>query len=188
MTARETPAGEEWRGKVGKLSEEELDTFLAGGNVARLGCLDPSGWPYVVPTWYQWADGGFYIIPRARSAWAQYMADDGRVSAVVMMEFALAAYTGAALALIPPGGAEAAVEDKVLPASLMENTAEMLNVLAAPLGDASGRHQRLETTYGPHDDVPSGVKPQAAMLGLRVDMVIEVGGYGSGRLAVVVAV
>ena len=80
MTARETPAGEEWRGKVGKLSEEELDEFLAGGNVARLGCLDPSGWPYVVPTWYQWADGGFYIIPRARSAWAKYMADDGRVS------------------------------------------------------------------------------------------------------------
>src|ERR671921_151502 len=80
MTARETPAGEEWRGKVGKLSEEELDTFLAGGNVARLGCLDASGWPYVVPTWYQWADGGFYIIPRARSAWAKYMADDGRVS------------------------------------------------------------------------------------------------------------
>ncbi len=80
MTARETPAGEEWRGKVGKLNEEELDTFLAGGNVARLGCLDASGWPYVVPTWYQWSDGGFYIIPRARSAWAKYMADDGRVS------------------------------------------------------------------------------------------------------------
>ena len=41
-------------------------------------CIE--GWPYVVPTWYQWADGGFYIIPRARSAWARYMADDGRVS------------------------------------------------------------------------------------------------------------
>ena len=40
MTARETPAGEEWRGNVGKLSEEELDTFLAGGNVARLGYMD----------------------------------------------------------------------------------------------------------------------------------------------------
>jgi hypothetical protein len=83
MTARETPAGEEWRGKVGKLSEAELDEFLAKGNVARLGCLDPSGWPYVVPTWYQWADGGFYIIPRARSAWAKYMAGDGRVSLAI---------------------------------------------------------------------------------------------------------
>jgi nitroimidazol reductase NimA-like FMN-containing flavoprotein (pyridoxamine 5'-phosphate oxidase superfamily) len=80
MTDREAPAGEEWRGKVGKLKPEELDAFLAEGNVARLGCLDDEGWPYVVPTWYQWADGGFYIIPRARSKWAKFMADDGRVS------------------------------------------------------------------------------------------------------------
>lgn len=83
MTATETRAGEEWRGKVGKLTEEELDDFLARGNVARLACLDGSGWPYVVPTWYQWADGGFYIIPRARSAWAKYMADDNRVALAI---------------------------------------------------------------------------------------------------------
>jgi hypothetical protein len=80
VTARETPAGEAWRGKVGKLSEKDLDAFLARGNVARLGCLDESGWPYVVATWYQWADGGFYIIPRARSVWATYMKNDGRVA------------------------------------------------------------------------------------------------------------
>ena len=70
--ASETANAEAWRGKVGKLTEEELDAFLAGGHVARLGVLDGSGWPYVVPTWYQWADGGFYIIPRARSKWAQF--------------------------------------------------------------------------------------------------------------------
>lgn len=83
MTARESPAGEEWRGKVGKLSQEELDAFLAKGNVARLACLDEHGWPYVAPTWYQWADGGFYIIPRARSAWAKHMQNDPRVSLAI---------------------------------------------------------------------------------------------------------
>ena len=31
--------------------------------------------PMSFPTWYQWADGGYYIIPRARSAWAKYMAE-----------------------------------------------------------------------------------------------------------------
>ena len=79
-TGNVTANAESWRGKVGKLTEEELDDFLAGGHVARLGVLDENGWPYVVPTWYQWADGGFYIIPRARSKWAQYMANDNRVS------------------------------------------------------------------------------------------------------------
>ncbi|MCA9880855.1 MAG: pyridoxamine 5'-phosphate oxidase family protein [Thermomicrobiales bacterium] len=76
----ETTNAEAWRGKVGKLTAEELDAFLAGGHVARLGVLDEIGWPYVVPTWYQWADGGFYIIPRARSKWARFMANDHRVS------------------------------------------------------------------------------------------------------------
>jgi nitroimidazol reductase NimA-like FMN-containing flavoprotein (pyridoxamine 5'-phosphate oxidase superfamily) len=83
MTAKETPAGREWRGKGGKLNDQELGEFLAEGNVARLACLDESGWPYVVPTWFHYADGGYYIIPRARSAWAKYMANDGRVSMTI---------------------------------------------------------------------------------------------------------
>ena len=83
MAASEKKTGEEWRGKVGKLSQDELEAFLAQGNVARLACLDESGWPYVAPTWYQYADSGFYIIPRARSAWAKYMANDGRVALAI---------------------------------------------------------------------------------------------------------
>jgi nitroimidazol reductase NimA-like FMN-containing flavoprotein (pyridoxamine 5'-phosphate oxidase superfamily) len=79
MSTAEAPTGREWRGKGGKLSDEELASFLAEGNVARLACLDDSGWPYVVPTWYQFQDGGLYIIPRARAVWARYMAADGRV-------------------------------------------------------------------------------------------------------------
>lgn len=70
---------EEWRGKVGKLDEAEVAEFLAGGWVARLGCLDDDGWPYVVPTWYQYADGGFWIIPRMKSAWARMLERDDRV-------------------------------------------------------------------------------------------------------------
>jgi nitroimidazol reductase NimA-like FMN-containing flavoprotein (pyridoxamine 5'-phosphate oxidase superfamily) len=83
MTAEEAPKKREWRGKGGKLSEAEREDFLADGNVARLACLDLEGWPYVVPTWFHYADGGFYIIPRARSAWAKYMANDGRVSLTI---------------------------------------------------------------------------------------------------------
>ena len=79
MSDANAPAGEEWRGKVGRMEPAEMDAYLAAGNVARLGCLDDQGWPYVVPTWYQHADGGFYIIPRARSAWAEYLKRDGRV-------------------------------------------------------------------------------------------------------------
>lgn len=70
---------EAWRGKVGGMSQAETDEFLAGDWLCRLGCLDDEGWPYVVPVWYQYQDGGFYIIPRARSIWAKYIKKDPRV-------------------------------------------------------------------------------------------------------------
>jgi len=70
---------EEWRGKVGKMSQEEMEDFLGGGHLCRLGCLDAEGWPYVVPVWFQYADGGFYIVPRERSVWAEHLKRDPRV-------------------------------------------------------------------------------------------------------------
>ena len=39
------------------MSRAALDAFLEQPWIARLGCLDETGAPYVVPTWYEW-DGG----------------------------------------------------------------------------------------------------------------------------------
>jgi hypothetical protein len=68
------------------LSQSELDAFLSTDVLCRLGCLDEEGAPYVAPCWFQYADGGFYIIPRARSAWARYLERDGRVSLCIDAE------------------------------------------------------------------------------------------------------
>ena len=38
---------EEWRGKVGKMSEQEFAAFLSGIPFCRIGCVDEEGWPYV---------------------------------------------------------------------------------------------------------------------------------------------
>lgn len=73
------PENEKWRGKIGKLSLEEIAEFLSGDQFCRLGCLDNDGWPYVVPCWFEYSDDGFYVIPRARSAWAGYIQSDPRV-------------------------------------------------------------------------------------------------------------
>ncbi|MDQ4058627.1 MAG: pyridoxamine 5'-phosphate oxidase family protein, partial [Actinomycetota bacterium] len=64
---------ESWRGKVGRLHQDELEAFLAEGRIARLGCLDADGWPYVVPVWHEWDGDGFFVIPRMKSAWAQFL-------------------------------------------------------------------------------------------------------------------
>ncbi len=62
------------------MTDEERAAFLALPVIARLGCLDDDGYPYVVPVWFAYADGGFFLVPRARSEWARYLARDGRVS------------------------------------------------------------------------------------------------------------
>lgn len=116
---------------------------------------------------------------------AVYVDDGGRLTAVALMDFSLVAHTGAALALVPVGGAMAAIEDNVMPGNLMDNTHEVLNVLAAPIGDFSGVHQRLERTYSPNEELPAELAAIAATLGAREDVLIGISGYGSGRLAVV---
>ena len=74
---------QEWRGNVGKLTEEEVNAFLSTDVLCRLGVLDEEGWPYVVPVWFLYKDGGFYIIPRERSDWARFMENDKRVYLVM---------------------------------------------------------------------------------------------------------
>ena len=69
-----------------RMNADQLNAFLATGVICRLGCMDDEGHPYVVPCWFQYADGGFYIIPRERSAWASYLAQDGRVSLCIDAE------------------------------------------------------------------------------------------------------
>lgn len=69
---------EQWRGKVGALDERELEQFLDEPIITRLACLDSEGWPYVVPCWHEWDGTGFWVIPRRKSAWARFLADDPR--------------------------------------------------------------------------------------------------------------
>jgi nitroimidazol reductase NimA-like FMN-containing flavoprotein (pyridoxamine 5'-phosphate oxidase superfamily) len=74
---------QEWRGKVGRMSAEETEAFLARGRIMRLACLDPDGWPYVVPCWHEWREGAFWVVPRQRSLWAEHLKRDPRAAFVV---------------------------------------------------------------------------------------------------------
>ena len=68
------------------MTPTQTDDFLATDVLCRLACVDPTGHPYVVPCWFTYADGGFYVVPRARSAWAVYLQNDQRVSLCIDAE------------------------------------------------------------------------------------------------------
>jgi hypothetical protein len=133
-------------------------------------------------------DGVPIDLDPPRPVVATYVDPQHRLATVAVMDLPLAAYAGAALALIPKCGAEAAVEDGLLPDNLFENVSEILNVLAAPIGDSAGVHQRLSTTFAPHDPLPPQVASCATTPGVREDLTLDIAGYGSGTLSVVTVV
>ena len=62
------------------MTADEQAAFLARPFACHLGCLDDDGHPYVIPLWFEHADGGFYFVARGRAAWARYLQRDGRAS------------------------------------------------------------------------------------------------------------
>jgi hypothetical protein len=61
-----------------KLTQAEVEEFLTSPRICRLGCVDFDGFPYVVPCSYLFEGGAFYIGPRARALWGEYLEQDGR--------------------------------------------------------------------------------------------------------------
>jgi general stress protein 26 len=78
MADDEQKKDESWRGKVGKLSQEDMEAFLATDVLCRLAVLDNEGWPYLVPLWFQYKDGGYYVVGRERSDWCEMLKKDPR--------------------------------------------------------------------------------------------------------------
>ena len=58
---------EEFRGKIGGLSDKEVEDFLATDALARFACLKPDGAPYVIPLWYQWDGEALWFVGRQRA-------------------------------------------------------------------------------------------------------------------------
>ncbi|GAB4357530.1 MAG: hypothetical protein Kow0073_15550 [Immundisolibacter sp.] len=111
--------------------------------------------------------------------------DDKNVAAVIVADVPLAAAAGAALAMIPPAAAQDAVRAGSLPPNIADNFREVANIMCSVLTASGGRGVRLA------DFSVAGVPASAAAVlggaGARLDLEVEVQGYGKGALAIVSA-
>ena len=116
---------------------------------------------------------------------AIYTAPDMSVNALCVMDLGASAYTAAALALLPPGGAQDAVEeDKELSPMLLEALHEVVNVLSALFNTPGAPHSKLNKLVADGDEVPGDVAGMLAGFN-RLDLALEVPGYGKGALSLV---
>lgn len=116
---------------------------------------------------------------------AAYVDDGNQLTCVVVMDFALTANAGAALGLVPPGGAQAALEDGALPESLQENANELLNVLAGTINAHSAVHQRLYHVHRPGETLPADLVEWTLSRTGRVDVTVTPKGYAGGDLSII---
>jgi hypothetical protein len=115
---------------------------------------------------------------------AVYVDPSTKMGAVVGMGFSLTAFVGAAIGLIPAGGAEACIEDKEISKMIGENAIEVCNVLASLLNQEGAARLKLYQTFLPGNTPPNDAVANLLALGRRLDLTVDIGGYGSGLLSV----
>lgn len=113
-----------------------------------------------------------------------YVDDALQLKALIVMSMPLAAYVGAAIALLPPAGANTAVEQELLTPALYDNAAEVLNVAASLFNLDGAPHVRLYEAYAPRETLPPDIAKWVLAYVRRLDMTVDVTGYGRGNLSV----
>ena len=117
---------------------------------------------------------------------AVYVDPGMAINALCVMDLAASAYTGGALALLPPGGCQDAVEeDGELTALLAEALHEVVNVFSALFNVPGAPHSKLHKLYAPGEELPGDIAGMLANFN-RIDLAIEVPGYGKGGISLVV--
>ena len=115
-----------------------------------------------------------------------YVTDRLATSAIAVLDFEGAARLGGALGMLPRGGVEDAIGERTLPPVIRDCTYEVLNVLASAFNVGNAPHVRLYQMYGPGGGVPTDVASMGASAIGRMDVTLQISGYGSGRLSIVV--
>ena len=125
--------------------------------------------------------------PKAPVSVAVYVDPYMNVNALCVMDLAASAYTGGALALLPPGGCQDAVEeDGELSGMMTEALHEVVNVLSALFNVPGAPHSKLHRLYAPGEELPGDIAGMLAAFN-RIDLAVEVQGYGKGGISLVVA-
>lgn len=115
---------------------------------------------------------------------ARYLTRDGKLGAICQFDLELAVFLGAALAMIPAGGAEDAVKAGALTGPQMDAFREVSNVLAGILCLNAAPHVRWADVTPSLAALPADAKAIAAKPFERADFRVDIDGYGGGNLSI----
>lgn len=114
---------------------------------------------------------------------AVYVDDNGAPVAACVCDPAFGAYAGAALTMIPPGGASDAAKSGELSGAMMDNLGELMNILSRLFMLGKTPHLKLDTVYPNAGQLPDNVKTMLDAVTGRVGFDVNFDRYGSGVVA-----
>ncbi len=132
------------------------------------------------------ASDAFLLEPTTAACVAIYVDERVHTAAVCVLSLELAASLGAGLALLPPKLVTDAAKLGELTDPVRDNLYEILNIMSSLLNADGAPHVKLYDLYTATETPPRDVQALARMFGRRLDLEVEVVGYGSGRLALVI--
>jgi hypothetical protein len=118
---------------------------------------------------------------------ALYVDDSLHLAGIIGLDFPLAVHAGAAIGLVPVGGAEACIEDREISKVIAENAVEVCNVLGSLLNRPGAPHLKMYQTFLPGVAPPADAGSHLLALGRRMDLAVDIGGYGGGKLSIALA-
>jgi len=116
---------------------------------------------------------------------ALYVDDRLNIVAVIACDLKLSAAAAAAIGLVPPTGADAAVSAGLLTDTLAENLYEILNIAASVFNVEGADHVRLHAVHPAGPTTDPQLRLRVLTLGRREDLSVDIAGYGAGRLSIV---
>ncbi len=113
-----------------------------------------------------------------------FVDSEGNTVAACTCDVPFAAYGGAALSMMPKGGAEDAAESGEISPVMQENVYEVMNICSRLLMNDSTPHLKLTDMYEGLDKVPEeAVEVIKNASGVKFE--VEIPNYGKGHLSIV---
>jgi hypothetical protein len=122
---------------------------------------------------------GTHEMPRQGRV-ACYRTDGDEAVAVAVADVGFVCRSGAALVLVPPGGADEAAESGEVPVPLDENFHEVVNIMASLLNADDSAHVRLTSVSPIGGDLPPDAAAILAGPTKRRVFHVSIDGYGRG--------
>ncbi|HCH66876.1 MAG: hypothetical protein CL927_03260 [Deltaproteobacteria bacterium] len=130
---------------------------------------------------------GSRIKTGVRDLWTVgvFTTKEDAVVGVCATDLPMAVHAGAALSLFPPHKAKACIARKAIDRPIWENTLEVYNVASRFFHDMHEGMIQVGDSYQKGDDVPLEVKQFMRRSTQRVDLRVQITGYGGGSLALI---